>query len=122
MGFPLRARGLQHSCFFGEGSGHHFKAVWRARCWRGRSSYRIVRVEGVQHEPEENVQKPVEGVHDPVEGVHDPVEGVHDPVEGVDAVEGVVDAFALALLLALSFLSALALFLISSRRGSSRRE
>ena len=64
-------------------------------------------VEGVQHEPVENVQKPVEGVHDPVEGIHEPVEGVHDPVEGIDAVEGVVDAFALPLLLALSFLSAL---------------
>ena len=83
---------------------------------------KVFSVEGVQREPVENVQKPVEGVHDPVEGIHEPVEGVHDPVEGVDAVEGVVDAFALALLLALSFLSALALFLISSRRGSSRRE
>ena len=37
MGFPLRARGLQHSCFFGGGSGHHFKAVWRARCWKSRA-------------------------------------------------------------------------------------
>ena len=82
---------------------------------------KVFSVEDVQREPVENVQKPVEGVHDPVEGVHDPVEGVHDPVEGVHAVEGVV-AFALPLLLALSFLSALALFLISSRRGSSRRE
>ena len=63
----------------------------------------------------------MEGVHDPVEGVHDPVEGVHDPVEGVDAVEVVLEALALALLLALSFLSELALFLISSRHGSSRR-
>ena len=45
----------------------------------------------------------MEGVHEPVEGVHDPAEGVHDPVEGADAVEGVVDALAMALLLALSF-------------------
>ena len=81
-----------------------------------------LRVEGVQHEPEENVQKPLEGVHDLVEGVHDPVESVHDPVLGVDAVEGIVEALALAFFLALSFLSALALFLISSRRGSSRRK
>ena len=61
-------------------------------------------------------------VPDPVEDVHDPAEGVHDLVEGVDAVEGVLEALALALFLALPFLSALALFLISSRRGSSRRE
>ena len=81
-----------------------------------------ISVEDFQHEPEENVQKPLEGVHGPVEDVHDPVENVHDPVEGIDAVEGVVEALALALLLVLSFLSALALFLISSRRGSSRRE
>ena len=54
--------------------------------------------------------------------VHDPIQDFHDPVESVDAVEGVVEALALSLLLALSFLSALALFLISSKQGSSRRE
>ena len=90
---------------------------------RAYASYaRKLRVGGVQYEPEEKVLKPVKGVHDPVEGVHDPVEAVLDPVEGVDVAESVVEALALALLLALSFLSALALFLISSRRGSSRRE
>ena len=81
-------------------------------------------MKGVQHEPEEKFQKPVEGVHDPVEGVYDPVEDVHDPAEGEDSIEGVVEALALALLLALSFLSALVLFLVSSRRvllAESRR-
>ena len=70
----------------------------------------------------ERVYDPVERFDDLVEIIHNPVEGVHNKVAGVDAVDGVVDAFAVPLLLPLSFLSALAFVLISSRCASSRKE
>jgi hypothetical protein len=69
-------------------------------------------------------------VEDKDEYVHEDGEDVHEDIEDVQQVvaeENVhaeldVDALAFALVLAFSFLSARAFCLISSRRGSSRRE
>ena len=86
-----------------------------------------MRVEVVQQELDDVIHEPVEVAHEPVEDLHEPIEDVHkddivqQDVRIVVHLDDVVDlAFALAF--ALSFSSALALVLISSRRGSSRRD